>query len=162
MSDRRLAARTARTGNEAWLAGGGMGDVLDGLKKEGHITDGQYVAGCWLLQQMQQAHGSSGGLVPQVGERVDCSNVQRLFPPGGGNLDSFMRMENAMRRLRNHERELLNFLIVRKELNRGSLADWGRGRSAYEHGRSARAFTTGQICAALSSLEEEVVGVQRG
>lgn len=157
MSNRSVAL-TARTGNEPWLAGGAMGDVLEGLKKEGHITGRQYVAGLWLLDEMRKSHGTSAGLIPQLGERVDTSRMARLFPPGGGDPDSFARMEIFLDGLRQHERELLGFLIVHKERTRGSLADWGRGRSAYEHGRSARAFTTGQISAALSSLAE-IAGV---
>lgn len=158
MSNRIAAARTARTGNETWLAGGAMGDVLEGLKKERHITDRQYVVGMCLLEDMRKAHGTSGGLIPQIGERVDTTLRARLFPPGGGDPDSFARMQRLLAGLRQHERELLGFLIVRAELPRGSLADWGRGRSAYAHGRSARAFTTGQISSALSSLAE-IVGV---
>jgi hypothetical protein len=94
------------------------------------------------------------GLVPELGERVQTGIVQRLYPPGGGDPDSFAMLSGVLDKLRVHERDLLSFLIVHKEYQRGSLADWGRYRSAYEHGRSARAFTTGQISSALSSLEE--------
>jgi hypothetical protein len=63
-------------------------------------------------------------------------------------------MDRLLSKLRGHERELLGYLIVKRELPRGSLADRGRVKSGFEHNRSARAFTTGQIVSLLDSVVE--------
>jgi len=137
-----------------WMAGGSFGDVVLELRREGHVSDAQYGAAARLLRAMRSIHGTSGGIVPEIQERVQTSIRQCLYPPGGGDPDAFAFMDRLLSRLRGHERELLGYLIVRRELPRGSLADRGRVKSAYEHNRSARAFTTGQIVSLLDSVVE--------
>ncbi len=153
---------------ENWMAGGATEDVVDELRKEGHVTDRQYVAVRRFLDDMRKAHGSSGGIVPQYGERVQSSLRERMAPPGGGDPDAFVRMNRVLTGLREHERQLLGYLIVKRELPRGSLTDRGRMTSGYSNGKTARAFTTGQIRALFESIAElqaaaklEVTGVSR-
>lgn len=137
-----------------WMAGGAVGDVVEELRKEGHISDRQYVAVCRLLEDMRRAHGTSAGIVPEYGERVQTSVRPRGRPPGGGDPDAFNRMDRLLGSLREHERRMLGYLIVKKELPRGSLADYGRQASGYKHNRAARAFATGKIRSLLESIEE--------
>ena len=140
---------------ENWMAGGSMGDVVAILRREGHLSDMQYAAAARLLRAMRRAHGSSGGIVGELQERVQTSIRERIAPPGGGDPDAFALVDRVLSKLRRHERELLGHLIVMRELPRGgSLADRGRARSGFEHTRSARACTTGQIVSLLDTVVE--------
>jgi len=148
--DRRNAARKALDK----IAGGSIGDVIEELHREGHIKDSHYVAVCRLLADMRTHHGDSGGIVSEVQERVQTCIRERLCPPGGGDPDAFARMSRALNLLRPHERELLNFLVVKKELGRGALSDWGRLRSAYRTNKTTRAAAVGQVTCLAASIAE--------
>ena len=137
-----------------WMAGGAMGDVVDELHREGHVSDAHYVASCRLLEDMRRSHGTSDGIVGQVCERVQSSRRERLAPPGGGDPDAFARMTRLLDGLAGHERRLLNFLIVQRELARGSLSDLGRMSSGYKTNKTTRAFAVGRVMSLLASIHE--------
>jgi hypothetical protein len=137
-----------------WMAGGSMADVVEELRKEGHVSDAHYVASCRLLEDMRRAHGSSDGIVGNVCERVQTSRRVRLGPPGGGDQDAFDRMMRMLDALSQHERKLLGFLIVQRELPRGSLSDLGRMTSGYQTNKTTRAFAVGRISSLLASIHE--------
>lgn len=126
-----------------------MVDVLTSLVKEGHLTQAQARAGYAFLKDLQKHQGSSDGLVGQVAERVDSSTRSRLAPPDGGGSDAYAQV---LRGLRPHERELLHFLVIHKELPRGSLADWGRLNSAYKTPKTCKAMAVGAIRMMLDSM----------
>lgn len=151
MSHRALA----RSSSEDWMAGGCLGDVLVELRKEGHISDQQYALACCLLRDMRKAHGNSNGIVASfMQERVQTSTRNRDRPPGGGDPDAFRRMDAVLHGLRRHERDVLAYLICRRELPRGSLSELGRGRSAYKTQKTMRAAAVGRIGALLDSIAE--------
>jgi len=144
MSNRRCATANA--------PGGSFGDVMDELKEEGHLTLRQWNAGQLLLVVLQTSHGSSAGIVGQVGDKVDNSTRQPLYPPGGGT--GADAVGALLKGLRHHERELFKFLVVHRELPRGSLADWARTRSAYKTNKTCRAMAVGRITGFLDSIAE--------
>lgn len=134
--------------------GGAMSDVLDDLKKEGHISDRQYLAGLMLLKYLQDNHGSSDGLIGQIQERVQSSTRERLSPPGGGNPDSFEKLVWVFRSLHEHERRFFEFMVRHRELPRGSLSDWGRLHSGFKTNKTSRAATVGVVVSFLNSVAE--------
>lgn len=139
---------------EDWQAGGSIGDIIDSMYKEGHVRDELYVICLRLLDDMRRTHGTSGGIVLELGERVQTSVRERTAPPGGGDPDAFDRMERALSKLRAHEREMMAYLIRTRELPPGGLAHVGQQSSGYKHARSARAYMTGRIVALLESIAE--------
>jgi hypothetical protein len=153
-TERFLGALGAGASSENWMAGGSFRDVLMELHKEGHISDVQYVTACRLVQDMQRAHGSSAGIVSQTQERVQTSLRSRTAPPGGGDPDAFARMDRLLSQLRGHERDVLAFLILKRELPRGSLSDLGRLLSRYQTNKTTRAAAVGRIGALLDSVVE--------
>jgi len=136
------------------MAGGSFPDVLAELHKEGHITDRQYGTACRFVADMQASHGTSDGIVSQTQERVQTSHRARTRPPGGGDPDAFARMDRLLCQLRSHERGVLEFLILRRELPRGSLCDLGRQLSRYQTNKTTRAAAVGRIGALLDSVVE--------
>jgi hypothetical protein len=136
------------------MAGGSMGDVMEELHKEGHIRSAHYVAVCKLLDDMRRSHGTSAGIVSMPSERVDTSIRDRLAPPGGGDQDAFARMSKALERLRSHERELLAFLVLQRELARGALSDYGRQWSSYKTNKTTRAVAVGKVSSLAASIAE--------
>jgi hypothetical protein len=136
------------------MAGGSMGDVMAELHREGHIKAEDYVAVCWLLEDMRASHGTSAGIVGEVCEKVQTSLRERMCPPGGGDPDAFDRMSRVLDRLRAHERDLLRVLVVQRELPRGGLSDMGRLRSAYRTNKTTRAFAVGMIASLASSIAQ--------
>jgi hypothetical protein len=81
--------------------------------------------------------------------------VARLRPPGG---PSITKLDECLNRLRPHERELLKHLVTIREKPGAGLASYGRARSAYSTGRTARAFVVGRISALLESVCDELLG----
>lgn len=137
-----------------WMAGGAFGDVVGQLGKEGHVPAPHLVSAFRLLSDMRSAHGTSAGIVPQYGERVQTSIRARQHPPGGGNPDAFARMSRLLASLRAHERALLAWLIIHRELPRGELSDLGRMASGYRTSKTTRAHTVGRISGLLASIAE--------
>jgi hypothetical protein len=137
-----------------WMAGGAMGDVVDELYKEGHVSDVEYVACCRFLDDLRRSHGTSDGIVSQVCERVQTSRRERLAPPGGGDPDAFARVTRFLDGLPQHQRAWINFLIVKREVARGSLSDLGRIFSGYKTNKTTRAFATGRVTAIVASIAE--------
>lgn len=133
-----------------------MSDVISDLHTEGHITPRQFRAAVAFLCDLQASHGSSGGLVGEVAERVQTGVRARLWPPGGP--AGIVALDQRLRRLRPHERRLMAFLVTHSELARGSLSDFGRTHSGYQTARTTRAVTVGRIGALLDTLAEEYLG----
>jgi hypothetical protein len=133
-----------------------MGDVLDTLKEDGHLSERRYRAGMLFLADLQAAHGSSDGLVGQASEKVDSGARERLRPPGGPS--GIAELDGRLNRLRRHERRLMEWLIRHRELNRGSLADLGRMDSGYATVKTGRAYAAGRIASLLDTLAEEYLG----
>jgi hypothetical protein len=138
-----------------WMAGGAMGDVVEELHKEGHVSDAEYVACCRFLEDMRRSHGTSDGIVSQVCERVQTSRRERLAPPGGGDPDAFARVTQLLNGLPHHQRTWMNSLILKREAVRGSLSDLGRIASAYKTNKTTRAFAVGRITAIFASIAEQ-------
>lgn len=136
------------------MAGGALGDVFDELHREGHISDGDYVACCRFLDDLRRSHGNSDGIVGQVCERVQTSTRERLAPPGGGDVDAFARVTRLLDSLPDHQRKWIGSLIVKREVARGSLSDLGRITSAYKTNKTTRAFAVGRITAISASIAE--------
>jgi hypothetical protein len=137
---------------ESWMAGGAMGEAVEELRKEGHVSEPQWMACRRFLEDLRRLHGSSAGIVPLYQERVQTSVRARSRPPGGGDPDAFARVTRVLNSLHPHERNTLGYLIVRKELPRGSLADFGRLYSAYKQNKTAKAFSTGVVQSLLASI----------
>lgn len=131
-----------------------MGEIIEGLRKEGHIRDSLYVPAARLLDDMRRAHGSSRLGSVMLMERVQGSVQPRCWPAGGGDPDAFARMNVVLCQLMGHERRTMAYMIRAREVPRGSLADQGRWLSGYEHSRAARAYMTGRICSLLESIAE--------
>jgi hypothetical protein len=129
----------------------GLGYVVDDIRKEAsHLTVSQYEAAKLIMAYMAGGWGSSEGLVGQIGTKVDCSTVARLYPPsGGGHLDE--RTAQQLRGLRQHEIEL----ISRIAFGRGRcLEEYGMVNSGYKTNKTARAFAIGRVTALLESVAE--------
>lgn len=152
MSD--LGEVAEKLGSEDWQAGGAFPDIVKDLKLDKHIGDRLYIAGCRLAHDMQAIHGTSAGLVSRYGEYVASGVSDRLPARFGTDGDAFKRMCVVLGHLREHERSLLQFCIVSRELDRGKLCDWGRQNSGYATSKTARAAATGQIRSLLESIEE--------
>lgn len=135
-----------------------MGDVLDSLREDGHLSDRRYKAGMLFLADLQAAHGSSDGLVGQTAEKVDNGVRERLRPPGGPS--GIAALDQRLNRLRKHERELMGWLVQHKERNRGSLADLGRVDSGYRTVKTGRAYAAGRVASLLDTLAEEYLGAE--
>lgn len=139
-----------------WLAGGAFPDSLMEMQRDGaHIPPDHLASARRFLDCLQACHGDSVGVVGMYGERVQTSFRQRLRPSGGaGNERARALMERVIAGLRSHERALLMWLIIRKELPRGALADLGRQASAYRTSKTTRAYTVGRISALLATIHE--------
>jgi hypothetical protein len=150
LNDRQQAAYSQLD----WMAGGAMGDVVEELHKEGHVSDAHYVTACRFLHDLRRSHGTSDGIVGQLCERVQTSTRERLAPPGGGDFDAYERVRRVLDGLFGHERRLIGFLVVQKELARGSLSDFGRQMSGYKTNKTTRAYAVGRINGLLASIAE--------
>ncbi len=150
MSDRAARARFSLDS----MAGGAFGDIVCEMQREGHVPSAHLASAYKLLRDMRAAHGASAGIVPLYGERVQASLRSRERPPGGGDPDAFARMRRVLDGLSEHERALLGWLIVSKELPRGSLSDLGRMHSGYKTARTTRAYAVGRIASLLASIHE--------
>lgn len=143
-----------RVRDSHWEAGGSLGDILVDLHKEGHISNDQFVSACRFLEDLKNARGNSNGLVPVVEERVQTSIRARLFPAGGAANEAQNRMAGVLDQLRLHEREVLHFLIMKRELSRGTLTDFGRITSNYKTAKTMRAVAVGQVRSLLAAIAE--------
>lgn len=130
-----------------------MGEVIQALFKEGHLTPRQCAAGVAFLTDLQWGGGSSSGMVLDL-DRTKGSGRQPLYPPGGYESERHLRCREVLTRLRGHERDMLKFLVTHREKARGTLADWGRQRSAYTTAKTARARAVGEVAALLESIAE--------
>lgn len=147
-----VGAGAERLVDEHMAAGGAMEEVIDVLRREGHVPDRLYVSALHLLGDMRNALGSSAGLVGQLGVRVDSS--RRGGHGAFRHSAAFERMRRILDGLRPHERELMRWLVTCRELERGTLVDRGRLTSGYEHARTARAYATGQIVSLLATIAD--------
>lgn len=141
---------------ENWQAGGSLGDVLEDLAREGHLTQSQMRAILLFMYDLKTHHGSTAGLVGKLDERVSTSfNFSRL-PQGVRNVESFARLSKLFQSLHAHERDFLSFLVRSRELPRGGLGDWGRMHSAYSNAKQSRAFAVGQVRSLAQTIAEAV------
>lgn len=142
--------------SEDWQSGGSLGDILEDLAKEGHLTQGQMRAILMFLYDLRTHHGSTGSLVGTIDDRVNTSFRVSQMPQGIRNVESFDRLTKLFRSLHEHERDFLSFLVRSRELPRGSLGDWGRTHSAYNNAKQSRAFAIGQVRSLAQSIAERV------
>lgn len=138
---------------EDWQAGGALPDILLELRKDGHITDALYAAGARLVRDMTRWHGRSDVLISGYGNRIRGGSSGGL-PQGRPDYDAFQRMDRVLAAMRSHERDLLGFCILSRDLDRGSLADWGRQTSAFKNRNTTRAHAIGQVRTMLHSIME--------
>ena len=142
------------TPTEDWQAGGAFGDILEDLKREGHIRDELYIAGFRLIHDMTRCHGHSGGLIGSYDDNPKGGRHERLPAVHVPDMDAFSRMDRVLGGLRGHERELLSYCVKSRDLARGGISDWGRQRSKYSTAKTQRAWTVGQIRSLLESIFE--------
>lgn len=148
-----ISSIAGQTG-EDWQAGGAFRDIIEDLKREGHVSDDLYVAGCRLILDMTRCHGTSHGLVSRYGDQVDGGEPSRLPPRHLPDIDAFNRMDRILGSLRRHERELLTYCVTSRDHLRGGLTNWGKQRSRYTTAKTARAHAVGQVRALLESIFE--------
>jgi len=139
---------------EDYQAGGSLPDVLNDLKREGHIDDRLYIAGSRLVIDMTRCHGHSGSLVSKYGDQVQGGGSEYLPSRFKTDFEAFRRMDAVLNGLKEHERHTLRECVTAKEAQRGQLSDIGRRRSGYTTAKTARAFAVGQIKALLESVAE--------
>jgi hypothetical protein len=135
--------------------GGSLGDIIDDLRHEGHLSPRQLKAVLIFLAELQRSHGASAGLVTNISEKVDLSRREAQRPPGGA---SITELDHRLHRLRPHERELLKCLITAREKPRGTLTDYGKARCGFSQQRTAKAFAIGRVSALLESLADDFLG----
>jgi len=140
--------------SEHWQAGGALGDTLEELYKDGHISGLQYATASKFLHDLRTSRGSSEGVVGVVEERVQSSTRSRIAPPGAHANAAQRRTAHVLKQLRDHERETLHFLIMRREMARGGLSDLGRIRSNYQTQKTTRAAATGLVRALVATIVE--------
>jgi hypothetical protein len=133
-----------------------MGDVLDDLAAEGHLSTRQYRAVVLFLADLRAYHGRSDGLVGQTTEKVDSALREQICPPGGPR--GIVELDNRLNRLRPHERRTMRDLVICREKPRGTLSDLGRLLSGYKTAKTTRAVMVGRIGALLDTLAEEYLG----
>jgi hypothetical protein len=134
-----------------------MGDVLEDLRSEGHLSARQHRAMALFLRDLQANHGTSEGVVGLLAERVQSSTRSRLWPPGGSS-GGLAALDALLYGLRPHERRLVAFLVKHREEARGTLSDFGRVHSGYKTPRTTRAVAIGRIGALLDTLADEYLG----
>lgn len=132
--------------------GGSFPDVISDLHSEGHISARGFRAAVLFLSDLRAAHGSSGGLVSQLSDKVQTGARELLWPPGGP--VGIAEFDRRVNRLRPHERQLLAFLVKHREHARGTLADLGRQISGYKTAKTMRAVVVGRVGALCDSLAE--------
>lgn len=151
---RKFLAQIESHVTEDWQAGGAFADVLEDLKREGHISADMYVAGARLMIDMTRCHGRSSGLVSGYDDNPRKGRPDLLPSDTPEDVDAFSRMNTVLCALRSHERELLSFCVLSRDLPRGGLSEWGRQRSRYATAKTQRAMAVGQIVALLGSIFE--------
>ena len=135
----------------AGAPGGAMGDILEEVRGDGHLTKRQYNAGVLLLALLQKIEGSSKGLVAQMMGKVDGAS----FSPSqyaGAAADA--DLNRILKGLRPAERSFMKFLVVCREKPRGQLADWGKSHSDFKTNKTARAVTIGRLIGFLDAVAD--------
>src|SRR5688572_17290886 len=92
--------------------GGLLEDYVELLRLGGHLTTRQSMAAVLFLRALQAPHGTSSGIVGEISERVDAGRRPRLWPPGGSPRANIVALDDLMKRLRPHERHLMNFVLL--------------------------------------------------
>lgn len=137
-------------------AGGTFATIVSELYKKGRITPRQAKAAQMFLNDLTAYHGSTG--TGGYGERVDSSRK-----PGGklsGWTQSHVDCQRILDRLWFHERRTLEYLIVNRERQRPSLADFGREAFGYEDRSMATAAAIAKIGGLLDSIAEHYLGAE--
>lgn len=146
---RDISELADEVGSTDWQAGGAFGDIVDDMARSQHISADLYRGARRLLSDMRRAHGTSAG-VGLYGEDRRGGDGR----PCSGDLEAFDRMSRVLGRLRAHERALLSWCILSRELRSGELADWGREHSRFKTRQQAKAYALGQIRSLVESITE--------
>ncbi len=146
---------TGVTRRRDFEAGGSMAETVLSLHDSGRLSGRQLMAAQRYLDDVTAYHGSSG--VGGYAERVQTSLAVRNKPPAGWT-HAHVRCQQTLDRLREHERQVLAWLVTRRERGRSSLADLGRQVCGYEDRSMAIAAATARIQALLDSLAEHYFG----
>lgn len=136
-------------------AGGSMAETIQALHSNGRLSSRQLMAAHRYIEDVQAYHGSSG--IGGYAERVQTSLQVRTKPPAGWT-HAHLRCQQVLDKLRDHERQVLAWLVTRRERGRSSLADLGRQVSGYEDRSMAVAAATARIQGLLDSLAEHYFG----
>lgn len=144
-----------RQPNGRWEAGGAFGGVIDEMYDAGHIPDRLLVSSRRFLHDLRREHGSSAGLVGGYSERIEVRQDGRLIALGT-DFDAWDRIRRVIDNLNAAEAELFAWLVSRRELRRGQLADWGRAHSGCKTDKACTAFAAGQIRSLLESIAARI------
>ena len=134
-----------------WEAGGNLLPVLRSLSREGHLRPHMSMAMAMFMHDLTQKHGSSQGLVSDLGIKIDQSR-RATTPRAIGNVLARDRCLALLDGLRPHERELLKHLILSGESPRSELATWGADRSGYKSRKTQSAFAVGQCISLITTI----------
>lgn len=148
-----IKSATRPTTTDDWQAGGSLLDTALRLHSDGHIGDRLLAAGGRLVRDMTVCHGTSAGMVGQYDGPTGRSDPHTRLPVRSGAYEAFARMQRVLDALRPHEKDLLRFLVCSRDLERGSLADWGRQTSAYQSKPTQIASAAGQVRCLLETID---------
>jgi hypothetical protein len=118
----------------------------------GRLSPAHVEIGQWFLTLLQSSFGSSGGITSAWRERVDGGTVFRSSPTGWTHAQ--LTIQAILDELRQHERRTLDWLILRREQERRSLADFGRVSCGYQDRSMAIAAAGERIRMLLESISE--------
>lgn len=130
-------------------AGTGIEALLGQLHRNQRLFARHLWAGGELIRLLRAAEGQSFGVVDPTAERVHTQGAGGL-PWVIGRMES----DETLRRLRQHERDTLNFMVLYKDVAGANLAQFGRQHSTYQDRDSASAFAVSRILATLDSICE--------
>ncbi len=135
-----MSRRDAATGIEALMAH---------LHRTNRLLPHHVWAGRQLIRTLRAAEGQSYGVIDPTAAHIGGNGSSEL-PYVIGRMES----EELLRRLRSHERETVNFMVLYKDVKGANLAQFGRERSTYQDRESASAYAMGRILATLDSVCE--------
>lgn len=131
-------------------AGGALRIIIDNLAAKDRLTDLQLAAACQFLSDLEAYHGSTG-MGSGYGERVDTSVTAGKLSRW---TSAHIRCQAVLDRLFWSQRELLNWLILARDKQRGDLVSLGRRISGYEDRTAASAAAVTAIRLLLNCIAE--------
>jgi len=139
---------------KAWKDDGSLGHIIVKLQRENHLSTSQVRAGLRLINDMKRGCARTGSSVlSSYGERIRSGQSNGHMMPLDGDLDSFARCVWILDRLREHERQTLEWCLDVGDRG-GSLAMLGEERSGYVSQKTAKAWAAGQVAMLLHTIEE--------